>query len=95
MSPAAVVAATAALIARAIRLDWLRVTASLPGAAVLPSWCVIDKTFQLTQEQFQERWCASNILAHIAVSVAGGVALHVHVPRRPSVVSVPPSGVRC
>jgi hypothetical protein len=65
MSPAAVVAATAAFIARVIRLDRLRGTASLHGGAVLPSWCVIDgKTFQLTQEQFQERWCASDILAH-------------------------------
>jgi hypothetical protein len=55
-----------------------------------PAWCVIDKFvsfkalklfFQLKQEQFQERWCASDILAHTAVSAAGGVVLHVHVPR--------------
>lgn len=39
---AAVVATAASLIARSIRLDWLRVAASLPGASVLPSWCVVD-----------------------------------------------------
>ncbi len=47
-----VVATAAALITRAIRMDWLRLTASLPAVGVLPSWCVIDKTFQLTQERF-------------------------------------------
>jgi hypothetical protein len=46
LSPAVMVAAAAAIIARAIRrLDWLRVTASLPDAAVLPSWCVIGQNF--------------------------------------------------
>ncbi len=40
------------------RFAWsgrLRVTATLPDAAMLPSWCDFDKSFQLTQEQSQER----------------------------------------
>ena len=41
----AVVATTSAWLSRAIRQDWLRVTATLTGAAVLPSWCVLDKRF--------------------------------------------------
>jgi hypothetical protein len=77
VSSAAVVAAAAAFITRAICLDWLRVAASLPGAAVLPSWCVIDKTFQLTwQEQFQEQWCANDVLAHTTVHSVGSLVGH-------------------
>ena len=79
---AAVVATAAGLIARAIRLDWLRVAASLPGASVLPSWCVIGTSYLLTQGQFQDRWCVNGVLAHTDASAAG-LALHVHVPRGP------------
>jgi hypothetical protein len=46
VSAAAVMALAASWVERAIRLDWLRVSASLPGAAVLPSWCVVDQRFQ-------------------------------------------------
>ncbi len=69
VSPAAVVAAATAFIARAIRLGWLRVTASscLMQLPVLPSWCVIDTTFQLTQEQFQKRWCVNEACPHYPV----------------------------
>jgi hypothetical protein len=78
----AVVAMVHAWVSRAIRQDWLWVSASLPGAAVLPSWCAMDKCFQLTQDQFRDRWCINDILAHIDTdtSVAGRSALCVHVP---------------
>ncbi len=61
---------------------------TLPGAAVLPSWCVIDKRYQLTQEQFQARWCLNNVLAHIAMTSLLQVPwlqsqICVHVPGRP------------
>ena len=52
VSSAAVVRLAAAWIARAVRLDWLRVSAALPGAAALPTWCVIEERFRLTQDQF-------------------------------------------
>jgi hypothetical protein len=52
---AAVVALAARWVERAVRLDWLRASASLPGAAVLPSWCVLDMQFKLTLEQFNAR----------------------------------------
>jgi hypothetical protein len=46
--------------------------------------------------QLQERWCASDILAHTAVSAAGGVALHAMFMCRASSSSVRsvPFGVR-
>jgi hypothetical protein len=75
------VAVTRAWVSRAIRQDWLRVSDTLPGAAVLPScWCVIDKRYQLTQEQFQARWCLNGVLAHIDKPAAGSLTLCVHVP---------------
>jgi hypothetical protein len=79
----AVVAVLRAWVSRAIRLDWLRVSASLPGAAELPSWCVLSDRCRLTQEQFQDRWCLGAVLAHVgagAESAGGPAALHVHVP---------------
>jgi hypothetical protein len=49
---AAVVALTAAWIARAVRLDWLRVSTDLAGAATaLPSWCAIHKRFDPLQAE--------------------------------------------
>ena len=43
-SASAVVALASSWIRRAIRLDWLRVSADLAGTApALPSWCVIHK----------------------------------------------------
>jgi hypothetical protein len=75
-----VVAMTVAWVSRAIRQDWLRVGAALPGAAVLPSWCVIDKRFQLTQGQFEDRWCLNGVLASVDCAAAGGARLTVHVP---------------
>ncbi len=76
------VATAAAFIARAILLDWLRVVASLPGAAVLPPWCVIDKhSSSRRSSSRQERWCANDVLPHTTVSHARGMELHVHVPR--------------
>ena len=75
------VAVARAGVSRAIRQDWLRVSATLPGAAVLPSWCVIEKRYQLTQEQFQGRWCLNGALAHIDTTDAAGCpVLCVHVP---------------
>jgi hypothetical protein len=57
VSAAAVVALAATWIERAVRLDWLRVSASLPGAAVLPSWCVIDKQSSTSSSSW--RWSSS------------------------------------
>ncbi len=76
------VAVTRAWVSRAIRQDWLRVSDTLPGAEVLPSWCVIDKRYQLTQEQFQAfSWCLNDVLAHIdKPAAAGSFAPCVHVP---------------
>ncbi len=64
------VALTAAWIARAVRLDWLRVSTDLAGAATaLPSWCAIHKRFDyfdLSQADFSQRcWCLGNVLAHV------------------------------
>jgi hypothetical protein len=51
-----VVALTASWIRRAIRLDWLRVTTDLAGtASTLPSWCVLHRRFDLSQEDFAQR----------------------------------------
>ena len=81
LSSAVVVGLAASWVTRAMRLDWLRVAASLPGAAALPSWCIVDERFRLTQGQFRDRWCINDVLAHTDTSAAGGVALHVHVPQ--------------
>jgi hypothetical protein len=78
---AAVVALTASWIRRAIRLDWLRVTADLAGtASTLPSWCVLHRRFDLSQEDFAQRWCLGAVLAHVSSDAAGSVAVRVHVP---------------
>ncbi len=83
-SPAAVVVAAAAFIARASCMLGLAAGHGVPACcscAVLVLVCHWQ-TFQLTQEQFQERWCANDILAHTTMSAAGGImAMHVHVPR--------------
>lgn len=78
----AMVAVLRASVSRAIRLDWLHVSASLPGAAELPSWCVLSDRCRLTHEQFQDRWCLGAVLAHVsagAETAGGPAALHVHV----------------
>ncbi len=78
---AAVVVLTAAWIARAVRLDWLRVSTDLAGAATaLPSWCAIHKRFDLSQADFCQRWCLGNVLAHVSTDAARSPALRVHVP---------------
>jgi hypothetical protein len=78
---AAVVAMAAAWVERAVRLDWLRVSTSLAGASsALPSWCVIHKPFDLSQEGFAQRWCLGAVLAHVSTDEAGSRVLCVHVP---------------
>ncbi len=65
---AAVVVLTAVWIARAVWLDWLRVSTDLAGAATaLPSWCAIHKRFDLSQADFSQRWCLGNVLAHACI----------------------------
>lgn len=77
----AVVALTAAWITRAIRLDWLRVSTNLAGAATtLPSWCAIHTHFNPSQADFSQRWCLGSLLAHVSTDAAGSPALCVHVP---------------
>ncbi len=79
------VALTAAWIARAVRLDWLRVSTDLAGTATaLPSWCLIHKRFDLSQADFSQRWCLGNVLAHVSTDAAGLPALCVHVPAVPA-----------
>jgi hypothetical protein len=61
-SASAVVALTSSWLRRAIRLDWLRVSADLAGTApTLPSWCVIHKRFDMSQAEFIKRWCGSTM----------------------------------
>lgn len=77
---AGVVAMVRAWVSRAVRLDWLRVGASLPGAAVLPSWCVIAGRYGSlrTQEQFRTAgvlvtsWHTLTLLLQTALPPAGG-----------------------
>ncbi len=77
----AVVALTAAWVARAVRLGWLRVSTDLAGTATaLPSWCLIHERFDLSQADFSQRWCLGNVLAHVSTDAAGLPALCVHVP---------------
>ncbi len=49
------VALTAAGIARAVWLEWLRVSNDLAGTATaLPSWCLIHKRFDPSQADFSQ-----------------------------------------
>jgi hypothetical protein len=78
---ATVVALATSWLQRAIRLDWLRVTTDLAGAsAALPTWCNIHARFDLSQADFEERWCLGSVLAHVSMDAAGMAALCVHVP---------------
>jgi len=80
-SSSAVVAMAAAWVEHAVRLDWLRVSTDLAGASTaLPSWCVIHKRFDLSQEDFARRWCLGAVLAHVSTDETGSRALCVHVP---------------
>ena len=66
---------------RAIRLDWLRVSADLAGAApTLPPWCVIHKRFNMSQADFIKRWCLNNVLAEVSSDADGSAVVRVHVP---------------
>jgi hypothetical protein len=49
----------AAVVGRAIRLEWLRVVAALTRARTLPCWCIIHKRFNPSQADFSKRWCFS------------------------------------
>jgi hypothetical protein len=81
-SHSAVVALTASWVGLAIRRDWLRVSVNLGGMAALPSWCVITKSYELSQAEFCERWCLNGVLASVALGAPGGQPeLRVHVPR--------------
>jgi len=80
-SASAVVALTSSWLRRAIRLDWLRVSADLAGTALtLPSWCVIHKRFNMSQADFIERWCLNNVLAEVSSGADGSAVVRVHVP---------------
>jgi hypothetical protein len=78
---AAVVAATATALERAVRQDWLRVWASGEASADVPSWCGLGlQRVRLDLVTFEERWLAGGVLAHLDGS-GGRDALRVHVPR--------------
>lgn len=78
---AAVVAATAAALERAIWLDWERVWAAPEGAHGLPSWCRLGlKQVVLDRSAFERRWLAGSVLARLE-GAAGRSMLRVHVPR--------------
>jgi hypothetical protein len=80
-SASAVVALASSWLRRAIRLDWLRVSADLAGTALtLPSWCVIHKRFNMSQAGFIERWCLNNVLAEVSSGADGSAVVRVHVP---------------
>jgi hypothetical protein len=80
-SASAVVALTFSWLRRAIRLDWLRVSADLAGTALpLPSWCVIHKRFDVSQAEFIKRWCLNNVLADVSSDADGSAIVRVHVP---------------
>ena len=91
-SASAVVALTFSWLRRAIRLDWLRVSADLAGTApILPSWRVIHKRFDMSQAEFIKRWCLNNVLNVLAESSSdadGSAVVRVHVPPL-NVVTVP------
>ena len=66
---------------RAIRLDWLRVSADLAGTApTLPSWCVIHKRFDVSQAEFIKRRCLNIVLAESSSDADGSAVVRVHVP---------------
>ena len=91
----AVVALTAALVERAIRLDWLRVTVDLAGASTtLPAWCTIHKHFDLSQADFSQRWCLGAVLAHVSAGSDGSPVLCVHVPAGVPTAPVVPAEAR-
>jgi hypothetical protein len=78
---AAVVAATAAALERAIWRDWERVWAAPEGADSLPSWCRLGlRQVVLDRSAFERRWLAGGVLAHLEGASGRGV-LRVHVPR--------------
>ena len=80
-SASAVVALTSSWLRRAIRLDWLRVSADLAGTApTLPSWCVIHKRFNMSQADFIKRWCLNNVLAEVSSDADGSAVVRVHLP---------------
>ena len=81
-SAAAVASLTASWVGLAVRRDWLRVCVTLGGVAALPSWCVVSQRYALSQDEFCDRWCLGEVLAH--VDPGGAFAppgLRVHVPR--------------
>ena len=91
-SASAVVALASSWLRRAIRLDWLRVSADLAGTALtLPSWCVVHKRFNMSQAGFIERWCLNNVLAEVSSGADGSAVVRVHVPPL-NAVTVPDSG---
>jgi hypothetical protein len=72
-----VVALASSWLRRAIRLDWLRVSADLAGTALtLPAWCVIHKRFNMSQADFIERWCLDNVLAEVSSGADGVYMCH-------------------
>jgi hypothetical protein len=78
---AAIVAAAAAALERAIRHDWLRVWVAGEGVGDMPSWCNLGlQRVQLKPEVFSARWLARGVLADL-VEGGGKDALRVHVPR--------------
>ncbi len=80
-SASAVVALISSWLRRAIRLDWLRVSADLAGTApTLLSWCVIHKRFDMSQAEFIKRWCLNNVLAESSSDADGSAVGRVHVP---------------
>jgi hypothetical protein len=62
------------------------VTTDLAGvSASLPIWCAVHTRFDLSQADFEERWCLGGVLAraHVPMDAAGLAALCVHVPLMP------------
>ncbi len=88
------VALTSSWLRRAIRLDWLRVSADLAGTApTLPSWCAIHKRFDMSHaggvnqalviqdsKKKIKRWCLNNVLAESSSDADGSAVVRVHVP---------------
>ncbi len=77
----ALYASTTVLIRRAVRLDRLRVSTDLAGAApMLPSWCVLHRRFDMSQADYVQRWCLGAVLADVSSDAAGSAVARVHVP---------------